>query len=99
LSGIVDGGKRVFAFFAGIFLIAFVMLGYETKQISLIGFLFYDLVRGLYNVIGFFEARSYSMPFSLSAATSFIAGIIVVTGFLMIVGAILGGGKGHSSSS
>jgi hypothetical protein len=98
LSGIVDGGKRVFAFFAGIFLITFVMLGYETKQISLFGFIFYHLVKGLYDVIGFFEHRSYSMPFSPSAATSLIAGIIVVIGFLMVIGAIFRGGKGHSSS-
>jgi hypothetical protein len=92
----MSGARRAFSFLAGIFLVLFIVLGYETNQISLIGLIFYNLIAFFYGVAGFILNRYIAMPVTLHGITTFVVVMALLFAVILIVTAIFGGNKKSS---
>lgn len=88
-----DPMNRVYSFVIGFFLLIFVVLGYETHQIALLGAILYGLISFFYNVAGFVEGKSIAAPLSLNMAIDFVTFLMIMIALILILMAFFGSGN------
>lgn len=96
MGGAKNTGKRIMSFLAGVFLIIFVALGWESKQLNLIGAIFYGIIWGVYSLVGFFRNDYVQIPFTQHGITTFFMDMALLFGGALIVLSLIGGGKRSS---
>ena len=91
-----SGAKRLFTFMAGIFILVFIFLGYESNQFNLLGSIISGFFSGVYGIVGFFEGHQINDPISQKGAVDFVTAIGILMGISFILIALFSKEKSKS---